>query len=109
MGGGFWRRYPLAVPCGLAAVLLVGALGKWPYGYYTLLRLVTCGAAGYGVYVSHSAGKVGWLWAFILIAVVFNPIIPVHLSREIWQPIDVLTAAALVVAIFSVRQEGSQR
>ena len=101
-------RYPLAVPCGVVAVMLLAALAKWPYGYYRLLRLVTCGVSAYGAYVSHETGKVGWLWAFVLVAVLFNPIIPVHLTRELWQPIDVATAAFLVVAMLCVRHEGNR-
>ena len=97
------KRYPLAIPAGVAAVMLVAALAKWPYGYYQLLRLVTCGAAAYGAYVSHSMGKSAWLWAFVLVAVLFNPVFPVHLSREVWQPLDVATAVVLVVAVFQVR------
>lgn len=107
MSSTLWRRYPLAVPCGVAAVLLVGALGRWPYGYYRLLRLVTCAAAAYGAYVSYSVGRMGWLWAFVLVAVVFNPIIPLHLSRQIWLPIDLLTAALCVTAIFVVARPGT--
>lgn len=36
--------------------------------------------------------KSGWAWVFGIIALLFNPIIPVHLSREIWAPIDIMAA-----------------
>ena len=106
---GFWRRYPLAVPCGVAAAMLLGALGRRPYGYYTLLRIVTCGAASYAAWRAHEWRRAPWLWGMVAVAVLFNPIIPVHLSREVWQAIDVLTAAALVVAIFCVRPKGTEQ
>ena len=34
----------------------------------------------------------GYSGRFGLLAVLFNPIIPVHLSREIWAPIDMAAA-----------------
>ncbi len=108
MGGDFCRRHPLAIPCGVAVAMLLGALGRWPYGYYQLLRLVTCGAAVYGAYVSHSLGKTGWLWAFVFVAVLFNPIIPVYLTREIWRPMNVGCAGLFVVAVLAVRPRGGR-
>ena len=101
---GFWRRYPLAVPCGVAAVMLLGALGRWPYGYYTLLRIVTCGAAGYGAFVAYEWQRRMWVWIMVAVAVLFNPVVPVHLTREIWGVIDVGAAVLLVVSVFAVRQ-----
>ena len=36
-------------------------------------------------------------WLFGFIAVLFNPLIPIHLSREIWQPIDVVCGVLFIV------------
>ena len=82
------------VPAGL----LFLALLPLPYGYYTLLRIVVCGAAAYLAFHEYGVRESVTAWAIGLgfLSVLFNPLIPVHLSREVWAPIDVV--AALVLA-----------
>ena len=67
----------------IAAILLLWALDRHPYSYYTILRFVVCGVTGYGVYFAAQLEKNGWAWAFGIIALLFNPIIPIHLARLI--------------------------
>jgi len=87
----------------LPAIMLIVALGAWPYGYYMLLRAVVCIAAGLlAIDIHHRAGKVTlWCAAFIAMAILFNPILPVHLTRAIWSVID-LASAAFFAAHFSI-------
>lgn len=40
----------------------------------------------------------GWLFVLIPIAILFNPISPVYMTRESWVPFDVIAAAALLLA-----------
>jgi len=100
----FFERNPIAVPGAIAAVMLVGALAEWPYVYYTFLRIVTCGVAVVTAGFAYEQKRIAVTWLFGFIAVLFNPIVPVHLTREIWAPIDLLTAVLFVVAIFIVRE-----
>ena len=83
---------------GSAGMLLI-ALLPMPYGFYTALRIVVCIAACYLVYFEYGrASRVsGWLVFLIALAIVFNPVIPIYLAREIWAPIDVGAAIALNV------------
>lgn len=76
------------------AVALLIALAPLPYGYYTLMRIVVCGAAAFIAYsVYQRQGKVS-VWVLVMggMVLLFNPLIPIHLSREIWAPIDVISA-----------------
>lgn len=85
-----------------AAMLLLAVL-PLPYGYYTLLRLAVCGLAGYLAWAHATReGTDAWVFALGGIAVLFNPIIPVHLTREIWAFIDVATAVAFGAHYFVV-------
>jgi len=43
---------------------------------------VVCGTAAYGAFKSVELEKSGWAWILGIIALLFNPIIPVHLSRD---------------------------
>lgn len=78
----------------LPAAMSLIALASLPYGYYTLLRIVVFVSGGIIAYMAaQRPATLPWAFAFGLVALLFNPIIPVHLSREIWQPIDVAVAA----------------
>jgi len=90
------QRRPHLIPAIIAALMLLGALGQWPYGYYQLLRFVVCGSATYVAFVAYESKKLWVTLVFGFIAVLFNPLIPVHLSREIWQPIDVVCALLFI-------------
>ncbi len=78
----------------IPAVLLVIAVMPLPYGYYTLLRLVVTIAAAITAYASYqTARSVTWhVIVMGLVALLFNPIVTVALSRSAWLPIDLLTA-----------------
>lgn len=87
----------------IAAALLFLALADLPYGYYTLLRLFVCAVGAYGAYLAYMAKQQGWTWTLGALAVLFNPIIPVYLEREIWAPIDVGVAVVLLISIRTFR------
>jgi hypothetical protein len=88
----------------IAIVLLLWALDKHPYGYYTLLRFVVCGVTAYSAYLAVELKKNGWAWTFGIIALLFNPIIPFHLGRDIWQIVDVGVAILLLVSLFLLKE-----
>ena len=81
-----------------AAGLLLVAVGKNPYDSYTIMRWIVCGVCGYVALVEFGRKRSIWAWLFVVVAVAFNPIVPVRLSRETWAPIDVLAAGVLVVS-----------
>lgn len=83
---------PHLVPSLVIAFLLLMAALPWPYGYYVFLRWVTCGMAAYTAYISYTWETKWALWVFIPIAILFNPIFPVYLTKAVWQPIDVVVA-----------------
>lgn len=89
----------------VAAALLIWALARHPYGYYKLLRWVVCGAGAYSAFVALASEKMAWVWILGIIAVVFNPLIPVHLDRDTWAIIDVVTAGVFIVSTFLVREK----
>lgn len=70
-----------------------------PYGYYMLLRFVVCGCCGYIAYTEYLAKEKATKWVIIFggIALLFNPLIPIHLGRESWTIIDPIIAALLIV------------
>ena len=77
----------------IVIIALVLALLPWPYAYYQLLRWLVCGSSAYVAYDLHSSKKQKKdVISLTIIAVVFNPIAPIYLTREIWSVIDIVTA-----------------
>ena len=88
----------------IAAGLLFWALERHTYDYYTLLRWVVCGTCAFVVYIAAELEKNGWIWIMGIIGLLFNPIIPVHLSKSTWQPIDVVAGIVLLVSIPLIKE-----
>lgn len=92
------------IPQAIAGVMLLWALNpENPYGYYILLRWVCCAAFTYLALKAHAQGKDGWVWVLGVMAVIYNPIIRIHLTREIWSVINIATLIPTVLSIYVVR------
>jgi hypothetical protein len=79
-------------------MLISAAVGRHPYSFYTLLRWICCAVFVYSAFTAHERNRVPWVWIFGVLAVLFNPIVPVHLQRDTWQIVDWVTTAAIGVA-----------
>jgi len=86
------------------AVLSLLALAPFPYGFYVLLRVIVCASCTYLAAAEFRAGGNGWGFGLALIALIFNPLIPIHLGREVWSALNVLTAGGLLIHFFVRRQ-----
>ena len=75
-----------------AGIFLLGALGAWPYAYYQLLRWVVCGVGAYTAYLGFKTDNTGLGWIMVAVAVLFNPIAPIYLSKGTWSLADLVTA-----------------
>lgn len=95
---------PMTIPAIVSIVMLFAGIPKFfPYGYYTLLRFVVCGTAAYVVFFSLEEEKKYITFPAGFLAILFNPIIPIHLSKEAWVIIDFVTAVFFAISIFSLR------
>ena len=97
---------PTSIPTAISIVMLFAGIPKFfPYGYYTLLRLVVCGTGAYIAYFSFEEERklIGYL--SVVIAFLFNPIFPVHLDKEAWVIIDFIVAIFFGITIFALRSE----
>jgi hypothetical protein len=83
-------------------LLLLACMARWPYGFYVFLRFVVCASAIYmAVFASVMRNKF-WFWMMLGIAVLFNPLVPIYLSRSKWVPIDFITAMLFSASIFKL-------
>lgn len=84
-------------------VMLLLAIPDLPYGYYTLLRWVVTASAIFLVYVASRLENKFWLFLMVIIALLFNPIVPIHLDKETWIIIDFVVAVLFLISIFKVK------
>jgi hypothetical protein len=80
-----------------------------PYGYYVLLRVVCCGVFAYLTLQALTQEKHGWAWTLGITAVVYNPIIRVHLNREIWSVVNLVTIILAVASIVVLKSEKTEK
>ena len=83
----------------VAAVMLFAALGRHTYDYYTLLRWIACGVCAFTAFQAAQSKKFGWLFVFIITALVLNPISPLRFKRDTWAIVDAAAAVLLLVSI----------
>ena len=88
------------------AILLLVAVFPWPYGFYIFLRL---GISIVGAWLAYEQWKhddavSGWVVALGAIALLYNPLIPIHLTREIWSVLNIATAGLFVGHFFFLRR-----
>ena len=86
------------IPLAVSIAMLLASGGDWPYGFYQLLRIVVTGTALY-VVVQVVKRRQFWPWIMGGVAILFNPILPISLTREAWQPIDFGVAVIFLFAL----------
>lgn len=87
----------------VAAVAAAVAVARLPYGYYELLRWLVCAVAAFTAWRASELRRSGWAWVFIVLALVFNPVVPVRLRRETWAWADIAAAVLLLVSLATIR------
>ncbi len=77
--------------------LIVAASGMHlPYAYFTLTRIIVCLFSCAIAYDAFSRNDALTKIVFVCIAILFNPILPIHLQRDDWEGIDLITAGVFV-------------
>jgi hypothetical protein len=85
-----------------AILLLLVTFVSFPYGFYTLLRLIVSISSGFIIYLNYKEEKriTTSVIIFTIICLLFNPIIPVHLTKSQWIPIDIITSIIFIYSYF---------
>jgi hypothetical protein len=95
---------PLPVLYIASGLLALGA-APLPYGYYTFLRLFACGVFAMAAYASYSRKHRVLPYVFGGLALLFNPLVKVHLPKEVWAAVDLASAGFLLATAKHVRAE----
>ncbi len=89
----------------LAGIILLLAIPSiWPYSYYQILRWVVAIVAGYGAYIAHESKQNNWMFIMIGIAILFNPIAPIHFEKSTWAFLDFVTAIVMFYSVNKIKE-----
>lgn len=98
-------QVPRASPgLAIAAILLLIATARLPYGYYVFLRWAVCAACAYGAWVAFRDNRTVWGWLLGAVALLFNPIAPIRMRREEWFVFDIVAAGLLLAGAAALRK-----
>ena len=87
-------------------MLLRALIPANPYGYYiTLLGWICCAAFAYLAIHAWELRRNGWVWVLGVTAAIYNPILRVHATREIWSIVNLITIALAIASIFVLKSE----
>jgi hypothetical protein len=90
--------YPAVVPAIIGGFfLLVGWLGA-PYEFYVVLRWAVTAMAIWMSTIASGQKRTYWVVAFTCVALLFNPIIPLNMTREFWILPDMIGAVLFATA-----------
>jgi len=90
----------------ISIILLLIATLNLPYGYYTFLRIAITISAIYLANIAYKTKKDNWVILMGIVAVLFNPIFPIHLDKELWVIIDIIVAGLFLLSIFMIKLKG---
>lgn len=90
--------YPAVVPAIIGGFfLLVGWLGA-PYEFYVVLRWAVTAMAIWMCTIASGQKRTFWVVVFTSMALLFNPIIPLVMTREFWVLPDMIGVALFATA-----------
>lgn len=99
---------PHLVPCVIAAALVLVAIGDHPYAYYQLMRVAAFAAAAVALWVAAQRRSTAWLYTFLILCVLFNPIVPMHLGKAVWRWVDAASGIAFLAGAVMLHRESEE-
>jgi len=87
----------------ISCCLFIG-IANLPIGYFTFLRIITSTGAILIIVKEYNQEINYWIITFAIIAVIFNPIMPIYLnSKAAWTPIDLITGGVFLLKSFNLK------
>ena len=91
----------LFIPAGL---LIISNLVTFSVGFEIFVKLIICFSSSIIIFYGFKSAKGvnETIIIFSLILLLFNPVIPIHLEKELWLPINLLTSGIYIYGYFNV-------
>ena len=91
----------LFIPAGL---LIISNLVTFAPGFNAFVKMIICFSSGTIIFYGFKSAKGinETIIIFSLILILFNPVFPIHLEKELWLPINLLTSGIYIYGYFNV-------
>ena len=83
----------------IIAILLLFCLLPMPYGYYNLVRLVATVSFVWLAYNCYEEEQKNEIFIYVVLAFLFQPFVKIHFGRTIWNLVDVVVSAILIIKL----------
>jgi hypothetical protein len=83
--------------------LILWAYTEPPIAYYTFLQFIVFTICAFGIYFATKTKQTAWILLMVIVAVLFNPIIPIYLKRDLREFYYAITILILLLSIPSLR------
>jgi hypothetical protein len=84
----------------LLSLILFICLINMPYGYYLLVRFLAMVGFALLAYYAIKQRSETEVIVYIILCVLFQPLIKIALGRDVWNVVDVIVGAGLIVTLF---------
>lgn len=68
--------------------------------YVPLFRFIVCGICAYLAVSAYQRSKLNWVWVFGALTVLYNPLVPIRLKRDVWSDVYVATIALFIFLLW---------
>jgi len=87
-----------------AVLLIISNLVIFPVGFDTFVKMIICFSSGTIIFYGFKSAKGinETIVIFSLILILFNPVVPIYLDRELWLLINLLTSGIYIYGYFNV-------
>ena len=91
----------LFIPAGL---LIISNLMTFTAGFDAFVKMIICFSSGTIIFYGFKSAKGinETIIIFSLILILFNPVFPIHLEKELWLPINLLISGIYIYGYFNV-------
>lgn len=90
----------------LCSCLLFIGLLNLPTGFYTFLRIIVTIGAIAVLINEFEKGLNFWILVFVVIIIIFNPLVPVYLNdKSAWVPIDIICGLLFLLKSYTHNQK----
>ena len=91
----------LFIPAGL---LIISNLVTFAPGFDAFVKMIICFTSGTIIFYGFKSAKGinETIIIFSLILILFNPVFPIHLDKELWLTINLLTSGIYIYGYFNV-------
>ena len=89
----------------ILAILMFICLADVPYGYFQFVRFAAL--VGFGILALAASNEDNQTEMFIYgaLALLFQPFFKIALGREVWNVVDVIVGAGLIISIFTSKNK----